>query len=77
MLMTGNDFALARMAVSLAISWHRATPSCDFREDEIAKLSALSVKLDELLDDHAAIISSTDGECDFEVRDDQDMTPRG
>jgi hypothetical protein len=75
MLMTGNDFAQAHTAAQLAIAWHKKQPKSDFGKREIFKLTDLTKKLDKLLDDHRAIIEATDGECEFEVRDYQDLTP--
>lgn len=77
MLMTGNEFALAQLAVSLAISWHKDTPQCDYRDNEISKLSRLSTKLNKLLDDNGAIVAATDGDCEFEISDYQDLTAKG
>lgn len=75
MIMTGNDFALAQMAAQLAMAWHKGTPESAFRDAEVRKLRALSAKLDKLLDDNRALVETSDGECEFEVRDYYDLTP--
>lgn len=48
--LTGNDIALAQAACALAIAWHKAQPTSDFGRNEIAKLTALSKKFNDLLD---------------------------
>lgn len=43
--LTGNDIALATNAVSLALAWWKEQPASGFKREQMAKLSALSLRL--------------------------------
>lgn len=67
MPITGNEIATMLMGVHLGLVWHRARPKSDFGNRELEKLQAVNVKLSRFLEEHSAIIATSDGECMFNV----------
>lgn len=49
-MLTGNDVALAQMAVWLAVAYWKKQPPSDYGKEEIRKLQALGAKMDDILE---------------------------